>query len=165
MLLEPWGGKGSPRHQHLFYCAIIRKLVVVSRCWSADSQHLNPRSAGAAAASALNFTLTGALYQTLWSSKDCYGGAGGKKGAGHSIWARASPNGTETKDDRQYRKFYPSNIDRKEMIGESRGLRLGSILAPLFLPLAEFLFCQQILHGAKNNQGGTERGRHRRNGK
>ena len=28
---------------------------------------------------ALNFTLTGALYQTLWSSEDCYGGAGGKK--------------------------------------------------------------------------------------
>ena len=48
------------------------------------------------------------------------------------------------------------------MIGESRrGLRLGSILAPLSLslPLAEFLFCHQILHGAKNNQGGTERGR------
>ena len=145
----------------MFFRAIIRKLVVVSQWSSADSPPSLPpdRSEGTkfhSDRSPLPDRHFGRAKIVMEARAER------EKGAGHSIWARASPNGTETKDDRQYRKFYPSNIDRKEMIGESRrgfGSDLFSLPSRSPSHLQNSFFATRYSMGRKITKQGPSRAR------
>ena len=96
----------------MFFRAIIRKWAVVSRC-SFSTLFRSRRAAGGTQFH--SESLTGTLYQTLWSIVTKARAKAREPARGWTFdLGGASPNGTETKEDRQYRKFYPSNIDRND---------------------------------------------------
>ena len=85
---------------------------------------------------------------------------------------KASPNGTETKDQRQYRKFYLSNIESNDRESREDSIFRLPSLPNGFSLFQNFFFLaadtreegggrvRRVLREAKNNQG-----RQRRNGK
>ena len=135
------------KNTHLFLPAITRKLAIVSRCFLPNSLSTLPPSPGST-----KFHSGGALSlppipaRHLCRAKIAIKArTNGKRGrpAGRTFdLGKASPNGTETKDERQYRKFYLSNIesnDRELSPREASGFRLPSLRIGFF-HLQNFFF-------------------------